>query len=99
MKINNTTPNLGNVTNSDTKARIARDTAQTTASSGDAEVRLSTLSSRMLQMESVIADTPVVNAAKVAEIKQAITEGRYQVNPEKIADGLIRSVQQMLKDQ
>ncbi len=50
-------------------------------------------------MEEGINNTPVVDENKVAQIKQAITEGRYQINPGKIADGLIDSVRQMLKDQ
>lgn len=37
-----------------------------------------------------------VDANRVAEIKQAIAEGRFQINPERIADGLLESVRQML---
>ena len=36
------------------------------------------------------------NAQKVAEIRQAISEGRFQIDPEKIADGLLNSVREML---
>lgn len=36
------------------------------------------------------------NAERVAEIRQAIAEGRFQVNPERIADGLVDSVREML---
>jgi negative regulator of flagellin synthesis FlgM len=36
------------------------------------------------------------NAERVAEIRQAISEGRFQVNPERIADGLLDSVRDML---
>jgi negative regulator of flagellin synthesis FlgM len=44
-----------------------------------------------------ITDTaPAFNAEKVAEIRQAISEGRFQVNAERIADGLISSVREML---
>ncbi|MDO9244440.1 MAG: flagellar biosynthesis anti-sigma factor FlgM, partial [Rhodocyclaceae bacterium] len=39
--------------------------------------------------------TPV-NAERVAEIKAAIAEGRFQINPERIADGLLTSVREML---
>jgi negative regulator of flagellin synthesis FlgM len=46
-----------------------------------------------------MAETPVVDAARVAEIKRAITEGRFQVNPERIADGLLENVRQMLAKQ
>lgn len=36
------------------------------------------------------------DAQRVAEIRQAIAEGRFQVNPERIADGLVDSVREML---
>ena len=36
------------------------------------------------------------NSQKVAEIQQAISEGKFQINPEQIADGLISSVREML---
>jgi len=47
-------------------------------------------------VESVLANTPVVDVDRVAEIKRAIAEGRFQVNPERIADGLLQSVRDML---
>jgi len=50
-------------------------------------------------MESTIANTPVVDSAKVDEIKQAMSEGRFKVDTEKVADGLIDSVRQMLSAQ
>ena len=36
------------------------------------------------------------DSQRVAEIRQAISEGRFQINPERIADGLISSVRDML---
>lgn len=40
-----------------------------------------------------------MDVARVAEIKQAISEGRFQVKPERIADGLLASVREMLAKQ
>lgn len=37
-----------------------------------------------------------VNAAKVAEIKQAISEGRFSINSNAVADGLISSVRDLI---
>lgn len=37
-----------------------------------------------------------VDAARVAEIRQAIREGRLEINADKIADGLIASVREQL---
>ncbi len=47
-------------------------------------------------VSSVLASSPVMDSGRVAEIKQAIAEGRFQVNPERIADGLLKSVRDML---
>jgi len=37
------------------------------------------------------------NAARVAAIREDIRAGRYQVNPERIADGLMDSVRDLLE--
>jgi len=47
-------------------------------------------------VDSILATTPVVDVERVAEIKRAIAEGRFQINPERIADGLLQSVRDML---
>ncbi|GAA4332193.1 hypothetical protein GCM10023165_06760 [Variovorax defluvii] len=39
------------------------------------------------------------DAERVAEIRQAIRDGSYQVRPERIADGLIDSVRELLAGQ
>jgi negative regulator of flagellin synthesis FlgM len=56
-------------------------------------VDISSLSARL---QEVGAGEAPVNAQRVAEIKQAISEGRFQINPERIADGLLASVRDML---
>lgn len=47
-------------------------------------------------LNAVSGSEGAFNSQKVAEIRQAISEGRFQINPELIADGLIRSVREML---
>jgi negative regulator of flagellin synthesis FlgM len=42
--------------------------------------------------------TQDIDMARVAEIRQAISEGRLQLRPERIADGLIDSVKDLLGD-
>lgn len=46
--------------------------------------------------EAAMASTPVVDQARVDEIRQAISEGRFQVDANRIADGLLDSVREML---
>lgn len=62
-------------------------------------MEISSFSEHLQKLEQLVAQTPVVDSGKVDEIKQAISQGQFQVNPEKIADGLIDSVRQMLSSQ
>lgn len=41
-------------------------------------------------------EKPPINAARIQEIKLAISEGRFKVNPEAIADRLIESARDLL---
>jgi negative regulator of flagellin synthesis FlgM len=71
--------------------------ATNTASGNSTDVHLGTTASQLSSMESSMSNTPVVDAAKVAQIKQAISEGRFQVNSGVVADRLIQSVTDLIK--
>lgn len=43
----------------------------------------------MLKLEKNLANIPDVDNARVSAIKLSIAEGNYQVNPDKIVDGLL----------
>ena len=64
------------------------------AESASTQVQISSLSS--LGVDGVIANAPVTNTQRISEIKQAIADGRFTINPEKIASGLMDSVRQLL---
>lgn len=66
------------------------------SSTAGTSVHLGATSSQLLSMESSMANTPVVDVAKVAEIKQAISENRFQVNAGVVADRLIESVKDLI---
>ena len=100
MKIDSSVKATGSLPSNDGRARSTKESTKAESSNpGSARVELSSLSSRMLQMEEAISNTPVVDSARVDEIKQAMSEGRFKVNTEKVADGLIESVRQMLSAQ
>lgn len=42
---------------------------------------------------------PPVNNARIQEIKDAIAQGRFRINPEAIADGLIESARDLVNNQ
>jgi len=59
-------------------------------------VSLGSTATQLNKMESSMANSPVVDAGKVAEIKQAISDGRFQVNSSVVADGLITTVRDLI---
>jgi len=63
---------------------------------GDTSVSLGPAATQLRSMESNLANTPVINAAKVAEIKQAIADGRFRVNSEAVADRLLETVRDLI---
>lgn len=97
MKIDNIQKPVGSTPGGEQRPKPAGP-ANPAAPAG-AQVQLSSLSSGMQKAEQVIAATPVVDQARVDEIKQAISDGRFQVDANKVADGLIDSVRQMLATQ
>ena len=93
MKISSTVSPLGSATN-DSRTRSTTGAKRGTATA-DTEVSLSPLSSKLQEIQANVSDAPV-DTQRVAEIKQAIAEGRFKINPERIADGLLSSVRDLL---
>ena len=59
-------------------------------------MQLSSLSSHLQAIEKGFADTPIVDTARVAEIKQAIANGHFKVDADKVADRLLKTVQELI---
>jgi negative regulator of flagellin synthesis FlgM len=72
-----------------TSAPASSQPASTSVSLGSTATQLSSL-------ESTIQNAPVVDAKKVAEIKQAISDGRFQINSGVVADQLIKTVRDLI---
>lgn len=98
MKIDSSTKSPGGIASGARKDGAKPTTAQQTAGP-NSEVALSPLSSRLQEIESAMATTPVADSGRVNAIRQAISQGSFQVDAGKIADGLITSVRQMLAAQ
>ncbi|MCU6433216.1 flagellar biosynthesis anti-sigma factor FlgM [Undibacterium sp. Jales W-56] len=65
-------------------------------STPSAKVQISSLSTQLQALQNTQASSSVFEAKKVEEIKLAISEGRFQVNSEKVADGLLETVKDLL---
>ncbi|GGB50277.1 flagellar biosynthesis anti-sigma factor FlgM [Shewanella inventionis] len=87
---------IKNNTATNTQMRTARDTQSTSQSKTEAPQQSATpvkndsvsITSQAQQLQGAqakMAALPEVDQKKVAEIKQAISEGRYKVDPEKLA--------------
>ena len=63
------------------------------------EVQLSSLSSSLRSIEANLGTTQSVDGQRVAEIKQAIAEKRFEVNSSVVADRLIDSTREFLHSQ
>lgn len=98
MKIDNSVSSVGGVPTGESRQRPERNSAKPAEASGE-KVELSSLAARMQEVEAALANVPVADASRIAEIKQAMAEGRFQVDATKVADGLIESVRQMIASQ
>jgi negative regulator of flagellin synthesis FlgM len=96
MKIDNSLKSAGTPGGENRTGNSARTDARKAPESG-VSVALSGQASQLQALEVRIASADVVNTARVSEIKQAIAEGRFQVNPDVVADRLLQTVQDLLR--
>lgn len=97
MKIDSSIKSTGSGTVSAGGSRPSKSATSAPGSGGGDRVQLSPLSSQMQAIESSMADTPVVDSARVAEIKQAIADGRFKVNPNAVADSLLQTARDLIQ--
>lgn len=95
MKINSSVSSVG-TSQAGGRAKQASQAGQSPNAAPVEKVALSSLSARLQEATAGLTDTPAVDIAHVNEIKQAMAEGRFKINPDRIADGLLESVRQML---
>lgn len=100
MKIDSstrTTPLAGTAT---APSRSSKATPQgARGSAGQDNVDISSVSTQIHAIESSIAEASGFDAAKVEEIKLAISEGRFHINADLIADKLITSARELALQQ
>lgn len=95
MKIESTGKSVAPAAASEPRSRptAAPNTPSTNATD---KVELSSLSASLQKAEVAIAETPVVDKQRVDEIKTAIANGEFKIDANRIAEGLISSVREML---
>jgi len=78
------------------QAKATRGTDSAPGLLGDS-VEITSTSSRLQALEAALAEVDIQDVEKVEQIRQAIAEGRFQVDEEAVADGLIRSTLEQLR--
>jgi len=77
------------------QSRVGSAPAPATKPAAD-NVEITSLSSQLHALENSLSDVNVVDTARVNAIKQAISEGRFKINPEVVADRLLNSVKDLV---
>lgn len=89
MKVDNSLTPLVGTPIKPAKAGSSGSTSTASAAPQD-NVQLGSFSSK------VEGGAPPFDSARIDAIKQAISEGRFKINPEKIADSLIASAKELV---
>jgi negative regulator of flagellin synthesis FlgM len=63
--------------------------ADTKVSSAKDDVSISSEAQSLAKLQAKIGELPDVNLERVENIKQAIAEGRFHINPERIAENML----------
>lgn len=94
IEINNITHAKAQRSTDDTKLNQATDQPasqqETGKSSATDTVSLSDNAVQLGKVENAVAATPVVDAQRVEELRQAISNGSYEVDAKKVADKLMQ---------
>lgn len=77
------------------KVEVARteataDQQETGGSNTVDSVSLTDTAARLQNLETTIAELPVVDSQRVEDIRSAIANGEYDANPERIAEKMLR---------
>lgn len=100
MKIDNSSKNVISITGADGQKRAGKaEAASARPAAAQDKVELSALSSQLKAAGAGLAGDGIFDTAKIQEIKQAISEGRFKVNAEAVADRLLDTVKELLQSQ
>ncbi len=97
MKIDDSTKSIsGGAIREEPGRALKKPSAETGAPAQSTQVHLSPLSAQLQRIQQGFADTPVIDAARVAELKEAISTGHFKVDADKVADRLLQTVQELI---
>ena len=97
MKIDPSIKPVGTTPVGSSSARGSKTSTGAAGSGGGDSVQFSSRALRLQALDAGMASTPVVDSARVAEIKQAIADGVFKVNPDAVADKLLQTARELLQ--
>lgn len=56
----------------------------------DVDVHITSSARNLAALEQSVQDMPAIDSARVDEIQRRLAEGRYQIDPQRIADAFLR---------
>lgn len=97
MKIDNSTKSITNGSIREEPGRQLKKPAEDAGTTPQStRVQLSPLSAQLQSIQRGFADTPVIDASRVAELKDAISNGHFKVDADKVADRLLQTVRELI---
>lgn len=98
LKIDKPTTPVSTTPVSSGRANRAGAEAPAPAPTAQDSVNITTLSAQLQALEGKLSSIEVVDTARVQAIKDAIAEGRFKINPEVIADRLLDTARELIRD-
>ncbi len=74
-------------------AQSAAATSQDTTQQPHGEVSITSTASLLAHLQQSLAGKPAIDQARVDAISKALADGKYRVNPDRIAHGLVQTEQ------
>ncbi|MEO8419135.1 MAG: flagellar biosynthesis anti-sigma factor FlgM [Methylophilaceae bacterium] len=99
MKIDDALKQVSAITTGSQETKSSKTANKASSGSAAENVTLSPASSQLRALASNLGSESVFDEIKVAEIKSAIAGGEFKVNTDKVAEGLINSVKELLTAQ
>lgn len=90
MKIDSTLPSTA------AQSKVRQQKSADTATPATAKASTASVSTHLQQAAAIDATAAPFDSQKVAEIRQAISEGQFQVDADKVASSLIEGVRDLL---
>ncbi len=95
MKIDKSIQSVATISVNDGKKRT--DIITNPSASQENNVHFSPNIAKLHNISGSSATDTIVDTARVQEIKQAISEGNFKINPEAIADRLLETVKELIQ--